>query len=93
MEAVSFRSIYLADKVFCYKQGMGTDRYLNWEKLYNAERTGYMQKLAPSEGEIFRHSLLALERWRKQRNIPEKELQELYFILEQLALSAFNNVL
>ena len=31
---------------------MGTNRYLNWEKLYNMENNGYMQQLVTVEAEV-----------------------------------------
>ena len=42
-------SVILAGDVFSYGQGMGSNRYMNWERLYNADKNGYMQLLAPVE--------------------------------------------
>lgn len=48
-------SVILAGDVFSYGQGMGSNRYMNWERLYNADKNGYMQLLAPVEDEVFAH--------------------------------------
>lgn len=72
-------SLRLSEKVFCYNQGMGTDRYMNWERLYSpAEGDGYMTRLAPVEDEVFRRAMPLLDNWRKQGSINTKEMQVLY---------------
>lgn len=70
---LSDRSLRLADSVFSFRQGMGTDRYLHWSLLYR-----YMQRLAPVEEEIFRRTQSLLERWRKRGAIDEAEMRQLY---------------
>lgn len=75
-------SMKLARRVFSYKQGMGSRRYFNWEKLYNKEHTGYMQELAPVEEEVFQLTLPVLQLWRKRGGVDTKEMQSLY---EQLS--------
>lgn len=69
----SHRSLRLADDVFSFRQGMGTDRYLHWSLLHE-----YMQRLAPVEEELFRRTQLLLERWRKRGAIDEAEMRQLY---------------
>lgn len=76
-------SVRLAADVFAYKQGMGSNRYFNWEKLYNNSQTGYMQRLAPVEKEVFHKSIPVLDRWRKKGAIDGKEMQQLYNELDQ----------
>lgn len=72
-------SLRLSEKVFCYNQGMGTDRYMNWERLYSpAKGDGYMTRLAPVEDEVFRRAMPLLDNWRKQGSINTKEMQVLY---------------
>lgn len=71
-------SVMLADDVFSYKQGMGSSRYMNWEKLYNTEKNGYMQLLAPVEEEVFRRTAPLLGEWRRKGNIDLKAMQALY---------------
>lgn len=71
-------SVMLAGDVFSYTQGMGSSRYMNWEKLYNAEKKGYMQLLAPVEGEVFNRSQPVIKQWREKGAINQKEMQALY---------------
>lgn len=71
-------SLSLAGEIFGYKQGMGTSRYLNWEKLYNASQTGYMQVLAPVEAEVFRRAALLLAGWRQKGSVEMKEMAPFY---------------
>lgn len=73
----------LAADVFAYKQGMGSNRYFSWEKLYNNSQTGYMQRLAPVEKEVFHKSRPVLDRWRMKGAIDGKEMQQLYSELDQ----------
>lgn len=71
-------SVMLAGDVFSYTQGMGSSRYMNWEKLYNAERNGYMQLLAPVEEEVFRRTVPLLKEWRRKGSVDLKAMQALY---------------
>lgn len=71
-------SVVLAEDVYAYKQGMGSDRYMNWEKLYNAEKNGYMQLLAPVEEEVFKRTQPLLNEWYKKGSIDTKAMQVLY---------------
>ncbi len=71
-------SVILAGNVFSYTQGMGSNRYMNWEKLYNAEKNGYMQLLAPVEEEVFKRAQPLLKEWYKKGNIDMKAMQTLY---------------
>lgn len=80
---LSHYSLKLADeKVFCYKQGLGTSKYLCWENLYNLQGTGLMQQIVPIEAEIFRRATPVIEQWRKAGKVNEKEMQLLYKELE-----------
>lgn len=72
------RSVILAGDVFSYTQGMGSSRYMNWEKLYNADKNGMMQLLAPVEEEVFKRTKPALKEWRKKGSIDLKAMQQLY---------------
>lgn len=71
-------SVVLAEDVYAYKQGMGSNRYMNWEKLYNAEKNGYMQLLAPVEEEVFKRTQPLLNEWYKKGSIDAKAIQILY---------------
>jgi hypothetical protein len=82
-------SLRLSNNVFCYNQGMGTNRYLNWEKLYNMENNGYMQQLVPVEAEVFRRTCPLLDSWRQQGSIDSQEMQKLYQDVEVLVRKAY----
>lgn len=87
-------SLRLADKVFCYQQGMGTNRYMNWERLYSPEKgDGYMTQLFPVEEEVFRRALPLLNEWRKQGSINVREMQALYKELETPVRSIYRGLL
>lgn len=87
-------SLRLADRVFCYHQGMGTDRYMNWERLYSPSTgNGYMTRLAPVEAEVFRRTKPLLESWRAQGGIDVKEMQILYKELEEPLMSVYKQLL
>lgn len=80
---LSYWSLQLADRVFSYKQGMGTGRYLNWERLYSPERgNGYMTMLVPVEDEVFRTTRPLLEEWRRKGSLDTKAIPQLYEELE-----------
>lgn len=68
---------------------MGTNHYLNWEKLYNAEGNGYMQRLVPVEAEVFGRTVPLLNDWRKQGSIDSQEMQALYQEVETLVRNAY----
>ena len=91
---LSYWSLRLADQVFCYNQGMGSNRYMNWEKLYSPEKgDGYMTQLAPIEEEVFRRTMPLLEKWRKQGSLNVKEIQVLYKDLEEPILAIYQRLL
>lgn len=76
-------SLRLADRVFSYKQGMGTGRYLNWERLYStAHGDGYMTMLAPVEDEVFRTTKPLLDEWHRKGTLDVQAIQQLYGKLE-----------
>ncbi len=83
---LSYESLHLKSHVFSYKAGMGTDRYLHWALLYNTEGSGYMQRLAPLEAEIFRLSESVLEKWRKENAVDKNDMQLLYSRLDDSGL-------
>lgn len=85
-------SVSLADKVFCYDQGMGTDRYFYWELLYNNDKTGFMQKLAPVEEEIFQRAGIVLNRWYEEGRIDSKGMELLYNDLEQYITDKYKSL-
>ncbi len=81
---LSHASLQRAADVFGYRQGMGTDRYLHWECLYNAQGSGYLQQLPPLEAQVFDLSLPVLEAWRKGGCIDIAQQRTLYQNISQL---------
>lgn len=69
-------SLKLKTQVFSLVPGNG-QKYLNFEKLYNVEGTGYMQQLAPLEKKIGEMTEKQLAKWRKAGRIDLKELERL----------------
>jgi len=87
-------SLRLADRVFSYKQGMGTGRYLNWERLYSPEKgDGYMTTLIPVEEEVFRSTMPLLKEWRKKRNLDTKAIPGLYEELNETVGMVYQSLL
>ena len=80
---LSAASLRLKDNVFSLKWGMGSNRYLHWSLLYNAEGSGYMQRLAPFEEENFRLTEPVLEGWRRKGRVDRQEMQMLYRKLDR----------
>lgn len=72
----------LTNQVFSYNQGMGSNRYFNWELLHNPAGTGYMQMLAPVEENIFSMSNAKIEEWRESGKVDEDQLRQLYHDLD-----------
>lgn len=75
-------SVILAGDVFSYGQGMGSNRYMNWEKLYNTEKNGYMQLLAPIEENVFQRTQSLLKTWRESGSIDIKSMQSFYNVMD-----------
>lgn len=87
-------SLRLADKVFCYKQGMGTGHYLNWERLYSPEKgDGYMTTLTPIEEDVFRSTMPLLKEWRKKGSLDAKVIPGLYDELDESIRMVYQNLL
>ncbi|MBQ8888352.1 MAG: hypothetical protein IJY59_02550 [Bacteroidaceae bacterium] len=80
-------SLKLADeKVFHYKQGGGTNRYLHWENLYNLQGTGIMQRLIKVEEELYHQVLPFQEKSYRDGKVNQKDLEALYTDLEGLLM-------
>lgn len=83
----------LADTVFSYSQGMGTDRYFDWEKLHNASGTGLMQRLVPLERRLFSGAEQRLEQWRSNGRIDEAEMRRLYEEQWQMVTAEYETII
>ena len=58
-------ALQLKAVTFANKRGSG-QRYMNFNLIYNSERTGYMQELAPVENYIETLFKEPIERWRRE---------------------------
>ncbi len=58
------KALAIKSNVFSITRGNG-DKYLNFSKLFNAEGTGYIQRIAPVEEKIFEISNKKIDEWRK----------------------------
>lgn len=75
---LSDASLKLADEVFGFEDFNGTDKYLNWEKLYNKNGTGIMQRLMVVENGIMETAAPLIEKWRQAGAVNPAELEEYY---------------
>lgn len=64
-------------KVYPLQRGNGRT-YLFFKAVYNDEGTGYMQRLAPVEANIFKTFDEALEKWYSEGSVDMFELKKLY---------------
>ncbi|EJX08278.1 Peptidase C45, acyl-coenzyme A:6-aminopenicillanic acid acyl-transferase [gut metagenome] len=81
---MSHAALQRMEQVYSYHQGMGTDRYIHWEKLYSpATGQGYLTLLAPIEAEIFRRTRLFLKEARQQNQLSLDSQKQLYDSLEK----------
>jgi len=69
-------AVALKNKTFSIKRGNGS-KYMYFNLIYNRNKRGYMQELAPVESEIERMFREPIERWRRE-GINTKELKKLY---------------
>lgn len=75
---IAKKAFSLMNRVFSYTQGMGSGRYMNWELLYNNSGTGFMQRLAPVEQEVFLRTEPLLEAWRRKGAPDIEQMYRLY---------------
>lgn len=92
VSGMSKRTTVLLDRVYSYDQGMGSSRYLNWELLYNHDKTGYMQLLAPVEEHVFRMSELVLDEWRKKGAPDVQQMHRLYNDMDRYITDAYGQL-
>ena len=86
---VSAWSLGLADSVFSLNKGNGTKKYLHWEKLYNNEGDGYMQKLVPVENAVFEISEPLAGQWFEAGKVDLKKQAELYGKISEMVTEGF----
>lgn len=80
---MSKRTTVLLNKVYSYHQGSGSGRYFNWELLWNNDKTGYMQSLAPVEGKVFQMAEPKMKEWYERGEVDTKQVYQLYNELDQ----------
>lgn len=68
----------LKERVYAFHEGIGSDRYFNWEALWNKQGNGIMQKLEPVETEIFTRTNAVTTNWYKKGKVNSKEMEKLY---------------
>ena len=83
----------LADRVYSYHQGDGTDRYMNWELLWRPSGGGYMQQLLEVEDQVFDVSEPVIEGWRKAGKVDVVQMSELYLMLDGLIRDGYRPLL
>lgn len=87
-------SLSLADRVFGYKQGMGSGRYINWERLYNpAKGDGYMTSIVALEDEVFGTSMSALTKMREKGSLDNKAISKLYEELHEVISEVYRGLI
>lgn len=89
---MSRRTTVLLDKVYAYNQGMGSNRYMNWELLYNQDKTGYMQQLAGVEDRVFLMTEPKLEEWREKGKVEVQQLYQLYDELDKYVVGEYKQL-
>jgi len=81
------KAVALKHKTFSIKRGNGS-KYMNFNLIYNSNRTGYMQELSSTETYIESLFREPVERWRKE-GINQKELQDLYADVDEAVTGAY----
>lgn len=79
---LAYWSLRLMERVFSFKAGMGSSRYMHWAALYDESGHGFMQLLEPFEIKAFEYTQPMLDKWRRQNGIDKKEMRELYQLLD-----------
>jgi hypothetical protein len=77
-------ALKLRNEVYSYKRGTDSEKYFNWERLYNAAQTGYMQQISAVEKEVIKKSTARLHSWREQGRIDITQVYALYDELDTL---------
>lgn len=81
--------VTLTNRVFSYKQGMGSERYFNWELLYNPKGTGYMQLLAPVEDGVWLIAEPYLKQMRSENKLDAGQVYQLYDELDNYVSGSY----
>ena len=82
----------LKEKVYAFHEGIGSDRYFNWEMLYNNQQNGIMQQLEKVEKYIFSNTGKATEKWYNRGKVNGKELEALYGQLSEYVTTSYQEL-
>lgn len=82
----------MKEEVYSFHEGIGSERYFNWDVLYNKQGNGIMQKLEPVEKEIFKRTNDIKERWYQKGKINSKELKALYGSLSDYVTQSYQQL-
>lgn len=84
------KALELKNELFPIKLGNGQN-YINIPKLINKEKTGFLQKLKPLEDKIIEKTNSKLNEWRKNKQLPKDEVDNLYNYLEKEITEFYKN--
>lgn len=82
----------LKDRVFSYSQGNGSQKYFNWEILYNKKGEGIMQQLSLVEKQVFARTASVLSSWYYKGGVNIQEMQSLYVNLSDYISQQYNQL-
>ena len=71
-------SLALKKDIYAFKLGSHSEYYIDINKVINADKSGYLQKIAPLENKIIEISEAVLNKWRKSGKVNNKEMKDLY---------------
>jgi Acyl-coenzyme A:6-aminopenicillanic acid acyl-transferase. len=77
------------DEVFSYHVGSESEKYFNWDLLFNTKGNGYMQNAIAIENEIFAHSNPIIKKLRKKKELSTKKVFELYDWIDSFLSSKY----
>lgn len=83
----------LASEVFSYSQGNGSEKYMNWEVLFNLDGDGYMQRLAPVEKAVFGAAVPVIDAWRSAGKVDGDGLRAMYADLDRIIRNGCGDLL
>jgi hypothetical protein len=84
------KALKLKNELFPVKLGNGQN-YINIPRLINKEKTGFLQKLKPLEDKIIEKTNSKLNEWRKNKQLPKDEVDNLYNYLEKEITEFYKN--
>lgn len=78
LSTIANKGYILKESVYSYTiEKSNSEKYFNWEMLFNLEGTGHMQIVESIERQVLEKYQRALEKWRSQGNINIRELKKI----------------